>query len=119
MVVSSPTTPAAPTVSASSIRRPASPTRKIPSSVPFSAKSTAPTNLAKKMLLVLVDTPLSSREIAYMMEMESKSGAFKRTLKALVFEGLVEYTIPGKPNSRLQKYRLTAKGQQWLEENRE
>ena len=24
--------------------------------------------------------------------------------------GLIEYTVPGKPNSRLQKYRLTAKG---------
>jgi hypothetical protein len=24
--------------------------------------------------------------------------------------GLLEYTIPGKPNSRLQKYRLTEKG---------
>jgi len=32
---------------------------------------------------------------------------------------LLEYTIPEKPNSRLQKYRLTAKGRAWLEGNRE
>jgi predicted transcriptional regulator len=36
-------------------------------------------------------------------------------LKPLMEEGLVEMTIPEKPNSRLQKYRLTAKGRATLE----
>ena len=35
-----------------------------------------------------------------------------RVLKLLLETGLVEMTIPEKPNSRLQKYRLTAKGRQ-------
>ncbi len=38
------------------------------------------------------------------------TGAFKRIVKNLLEECLIGYTIPDKPNSRLQKYRLTEKG---------
>lgn len=37
-----------------------------------------------------------------------------RYLKPALADGLLEMTIPDKPNSRLQKYRLTDKGRQWL-----
>ena len=36
--------------------------------------------------------------------------AYKRNIEPLLADGYIEMTIPGKPNSKLQKYRLTAKG---------
>jgi Fic family protein len=37
-----------------------------------------------------------------------------RYLKPALADGLIEMTIPDRPNSRLQQYRLTEKGRQWL-----
>jgi hypothetical protein len=36
----------------------------------------------------------------------SKTGALKRTLRELIADGRVAYTLPDKPTSRLQRYRL-------------
>ena len=38
--------------------------------------------------------------------------------QAAVAEQVIEMTIPEKPNSRLQKYKLTAVGRRWLEKNK-
>ena len=44
---------------------------------------------------------------------------YRRFLLPAMQQGLIEYTIPQKPNSRLQKYRLTAKGREMLKEGGE
>jgi ATP-dependent DNA helicase RecG len=61
-------------------------------------------------LQALSDSALSSHEIAEVLGLESKSGSLKRTIKDLLENSLIEMTHPNKPNSRLQKYRLTEKG---------
>ncbi len=59
---------------------------------------------------------LSARALADALGMRSKTGALKRTLSEMLSETLIEYTLPDKPNSRLQKYRLTPEGEKALTE---
>lgn len=66
------------------------------------------------VLHALTDKPLSANELIPRLSLRSKTGAFKRTIKALLDQNLIEYTIPHKPNSRLQQYRLTEKGRAQL-----
>jgi ATP-dependent DNA helicase RecG len=66
------------------------------------------------VLNALLAFPLSTNEMVKALGLKSKTGALKRTVSELFGQGLIEYTIPAKPNSRLQKYRLTSKGRQAL-----
>ena len=42
------------------------------------------------------------------------SGPLNVVVRRLLNEQMIEYTLPEKPNSRLQKYRLTDKGRNEL-----
>ena len=53
---------------------------------------------------------LSRKEIFSAIGMNSDSRSFKRNIEPLVTLGLIEMTVPDKPNSKLQKYHLTNKG---------
>jgi len=61
-------------------------------------------------LSALVNSPLSASELTATLGLETKTGAFKRAIQELLQKQLIEYTLPDKPNSRLQKYRLSDKG---------
>ena len=69
---------------------------------------------SKRILKLLVGGPSSANELANRLGLESKTGALKRSIKDLIASNLIEYTLPDKPNSRLQKYRITETGQALL-----
>ena len=66
---------------------------------------------------MLSSSPLSMREIAKSLNKKTITGALKRMVRNLMNDGLIEYTIPEKPNSRLQKCRLTRKGTNYLKKH--
>jgi ATP-dependent DNA helicase RecG len=59
--------------------------------------------------------PLSSNELQRQMGLQSKTGAFKCSIKELLELEHIEYTVPDRVQSRMQKYRLTPAGQAVLE----
>ncbi|MFZ4524844.1 MAG: ATP-binding protein [Chlorobium sp.] len=67
-----------------------------------------------RILSLCATKPLSSAEIAAALGHKQLSGNLRKALPRLRESGLLDYTIPEKPNSRSQKYRLTAKGKTLL-----
>ena len=75
------------------------------------AQSGAQSSAQSVMILKLLQAQaLSSNELQLEMGLQTKTGAFKRVIKDLLDSGQIKYTMPDKPNSRLQKYRLTPLG---------
>ena len=63
-----------------------------------------------QVLAALLAGPLGKTELARALGRNRPSGQLHEVVRRLVERGAITPTIPEKPNSRLQKYRLTAAG---------
>jgi Fic family protein len=61
-------------------------------------------------VLLRVDKPLPRNELQVELGLKDRESFRERYLKSALALGLIEMTIPDKPNSRLQQYRLTNQG---------
>lgn len=66
--------------------------------------------IADRLLAMLSSEPLSKKQMSMTLEQKAIWGQLNTIMRELLSDGLIEYAIPDKPNSRLQKYRLTDKG---------
>ena len=61
----------------------------------------------KAILEILEEGPCSTSELLEKLGLESRTGAFRRTVKNLMEKGVIEYVYPDNPKHPEQKYRLS------------
>jgi ATP-dependent DNA helicase RecG len=79
-------------------------------SQPESRPDSRPESLEERVRLLLQHGALSKAEIAARLGHRDVSGQLNKVIRRLVRQGFLQYTLPDKPNSRLQRYRLTRAG---------
>jgi len=66
-------------------------------------------------LLTVLHGEMSREKLQIALSLTDRKSFRERYLGPALAEGLIEMSIPGKPTSRLQQYRLSEKGQRYLE----
>ena len=69
----------------------------------------------RKIISACKDAPRSSPELLALLGYGNRTGNLKKALKRLRNIGFLELTISGKPRSKNQRYRLTAKGRRAMQ----
>jgi ATP-dependent DNA helicase RecG len=90
---------------------------KAPVEAPVQAPVEAPvtiTETARKIIATVADCSRGRKDILRALGYRQATGNYKAAIEHLLGHGLIERTLPNKPTSRLQKYRLTEKGRQAL-----
>lgn len=64
-----------------------------------------------EQLLAVLQSEMSREELQALLGLQDRKSFRERYLQPALALGLIEYSLPDKPNSRLQKYRLTELGQ--------
>ncbi len=70
----------------------------------------------EKLLGAVISSILSREELQSVTGIKHREHLRKTYLEPLITSGWIERTIPDKPTSSLQKYRVTEKGRTWLAE---
>ena len=70
--------------------------------------------IEQRILLACLDAPQNTPELLALLGYESRTGNFKKALSRLLDLAFLEMTIPDKPRSKKQKYRLTERGRKLL-----
>ena len=75
---------------------------------------TGQVELEVQRLLLILKGDMSRQELQNILDLKGRDNFEKRYLKPALDSGYIEYTVPQKPQSRMQKYRLTEKGTKLL-----
>lgn len=85
----------------------------LPVTPPVAPPVTPPVLALLKLLAEAGD--LANAEIRERMQLKDRTHVRERYIEPALTQGLIEYTLPDKPSSRLQKYRLTVTGRALLQ----